>query len=64
MCSIPRSCLSSADNYSRYVILSQLRKALGGESHDLPLQSQGPTGRVSLDRQDLGNVKVIRLLVS
>ena len=37
---------------SRHAILSQLKKDLGGDSQDPPLQSQGPTGRVSLDRQD------------
>ena len=39
---------------TRYAILSQLKRQLGGGSQDLSLQSQGPMGRVSLDRQDLG----------
>ena len=37
---------------SRHAILSQLQKDLEGDSQDPPLQSQGPMGRVSLDRQD------------
>ena len=37
---------------SRHAVLSQLKKGLGGDSQDPPLQSQGPMGRVSLDRQD------------
>ena len=36
---------------SRHAILSQLKTDLGGDSQDPPLQSQGPMGRVSLDRQ-------------
>ena len=37
---------------SRRAVLSQLKKDLGGDSQDPPLQSQGPVGRVSLGRQD------------
>ena len=37
---------------SRHAVLSQLKKDLGGDSQDPPLQSQGPMGRFSLDRQD------------
>ena len=37
---------------SRHAVLSQRKKDSGGESQDPSLQSQGPMGSVSLDRQN------------